>query len=81
MEEFFALVAAEEGGGDSGENVLKKTVKSRVKGMWRAYRSEPCTAQVMCLGDDRPYIFVSQNNILEITVSRSLDMEMALSIA
>uniref|UniRef100_A0A8C0NLB2 non-specific serine/threonine protein kinase n=2 Tax=Canis lupus familiaris TaxID=9615 RepID=A0A8C0NLB2_CANLF len=32
LEEFFALVAAEEGGGDSGENVLKKTVKSRVKG-------------------------------------------------
>ncbi|XP_027962994.1 serine/threonine-protein kinase ULK4 isoform X3 [Eumetopias jubatus] len=32
LEEFFALVAAEEGGGDSGENVLKKTVKSRAKG-------------------------------------------------
>ncbi|XP_039086319.1 serine/threonine-protein kinase ULK4 isoform X4 [Hyaena hyaena] len=32
LEEFFALVAAEEGGGDSGENALKKTVKSRVKG-------------------------------------------------
>ncbi|XP_034518067.1 serine/threonine-protein kinase ULK4 isoform X3 [Ailuropoda melanoleuca] len=32
LEEFFALVAAEEGGGDSGENVLKKTLKSRAKG-------------------------------------------------
>uniref|UniRef100_UPI00063C7DA3 serine/threonine-protein kinase ULK4 n=1 Tax=Odobenus rosmarus divergens TaxID=9708 RepID=UPI00063C7DA3 len=32
LEEFFALVAAEEGGVDSGENVLKKTVKSRAKG-------------------------------------------------
>ncbi|XP_054338387.1 serine/threonine-protein kinase ULK4 isoform X4 [Pongo pygmaeus] len=32
LEEFFALVAAEEGGGDSGENVLKKSMKSRVKG-------------------------------------------------
>ncbi|XP_059018294.1 serine/threonine-protein kinase ULK4 isoform X1 [Mustela lutreola] len=32
LDEFFALVAAEEGGGDSGENVLKKTVKSRAKG-------------------------------------------------
>ncbi|XP_055270535.1 serine/threonine-protein kinase ULK4 isoform X2 [Moschus berezovskii] len=32
LEEFFALVAAEEGGGDSGENVVKKNMKSRVKG-------------------------------------------------
>ncbi|XP_033068046.1 serine/threonine-protein kinase ULK4 isoform X4 [Trachypithecus francoisi] len=32
LEEFFALVAAEEGGGDSGEDVLKKSMKSRVKG-------------------------------------------------
>ncbi|XP_037703754.1 serine/threonine-protein kinase ULK4 isoform X3 [Choloepus didactylus] len=32
LEEFFALVAAEEGGGDSGESVLKKSMKSRVKG-------------------------------------------------
>uniref|UniRef100_A0A2K5E9Y3 Unc-51 like kinase 4 n=1 Tax=Aotus nancymaae TaxID=37293 RepID=A0A2K5E9Y3_AOTNA len=32
LEEFFALVAAEEGGGDGGENVLKKSMKSRVKG-------------------------------------------------
>ncbi|XP_058411633.1 serine/threonine-protein kinase ULK4 isoform X5 [Diceros bicornis minor] len=32
LEEFFALVAAEEGGGDSGENVMKKNMKSRVKG-------------------------------------------------
>uniref|UniRef100_A0A8C6C1J7 non-specific serine/threonine protein kinase n=1 Tax=Monodon monoceros TaxID=40151 RepID=A0A8C6C1J7_MONMO len=32
LEEFFALVAAEEGGGDSGENVLKKNMKSRVRG-------------------------------------------------
>ncbi|XP_045386669.1 serine/threonine-protein kinase ULK4 isoform X2 [Lemur catta] len=32
LEEFFALVAAEEGGGGSGENVLKKSMKSRVKG-------------------------------------------------
>ncbi|XP_047388416.1 serine/threonine-protein kinase ULK4 isoform X4 [Sciurus carolinensis] len=32
LEEFFALVAAEEGGGDSGENVLKKSMKNRVKG-------------------------------------------------
>nr|XP_021534398.1 serine/threonine-protein kinase ULK4 [Neomonachus schauinslandi] len=32
LEEFFALVAAAEGGGDSGENVLKKTIKSRAKG-------------------------------------------------
>ncbi|XP_072866417.1 serine/threonine-protein kinase ULK4 isoform X4 [Chlorocebus sabaeus] len=32
LEEFFALVAAEEGGGDSGQNVLKKSMKSRVKG-------------------------------------------------
>ncbi|XP_008569517.1 PREDICTED: serine/threonine-protein kinase ULK4-like [Galeopterus variegatus] len=31
LEEFFALVAAEEGS-DSGENVLKKSMKSRVKG-------------------------------------------------
>lgn len=46
MDEFFALVAAEEGGGDSGENVLKKTVKSRAKGMWKAYRSEYCPSHV-----------------------------------
>uniref|UniRef100_A0A2K6TCK0 Unc-51 like kinase 4 n=1 Tax=Saimiri boliviensis boliviensis TaxID=39432 RepID=A0A2K6TCK0_SAIBB len=41
LEEFFALVAAEEGGGDGGENVLKKSMKSRVKGMWTwsTYRS------------------------------------------
>ncbi|XP_070311586.1 serine/threonine-protein kinase ULK4 isoform X4 [Odocoileus virginianus] len=32
LEEFFTLVAAEEGGGDSGENVVKKNMKSRVKG-------------------------------------------------
>ncbi|XP_016018769.2 serine/threonine-protein kinase ULK4 isoform X3 [Rousettus aegyptiacus] len=32
LEEFFALVAAEEGGGDNGENVSKKNTKSRVKG-------------------------------------------------
>lgn len=32
LEEFFALVAAEEGGGDSGENVLKKSMKTRVRG-------------------------------------------------
>lgn len=32
LEEFFALVAAEEGGGDSGETVLKKSMKNRVKG-------------------------------------------------
>ncbi|CAI9159384.1 unnamed protein product [Rangifer tarandus platyrhynchus] len=32
LEEFFTLVAAEEGGGDSGENVVKKNRKSRVKG-------------------------------------------------
>ncbi|XP_045292389.1 serine/threonine-protein kinase ULK4 isoform X3 [Leopardus geoffroyi] len=31
LEEFFALVAAEEGGGDSGENALKKTLRGRVK--------------------------------------------------
>ncbi|XP_006868888.1 PREDICTED: serine/threonine-protein kinase ULK4 [Chrysochloris asiatica] len=32
LEEFFALVAAEEGGGDSGESGLKKSMKSQVKG-------------------------------------------------
>ncbi|XP_017922380.1 PREDICTED: serine/threonine-protein kinase ULK4 isoform X1 [Capra hircus] len=32
LEEFFTLVAAEEGGGDGGENVVKKNMKSRVKG-------------------------------------------------
>ncbi|XP_057353560.1 serine/threonine-protein kinase ULK4 isoform X8 [Manis pentadactyla] len=32
LEEFFALVAAEEEGGDSGENVLKRNTKSRVQG-------------------------------------------------
>ncbi|KAK2501527.1 hypothetical protein MC885_007293 [Smutsia gigantea] len=32
LEEFFALVAADEEGGDSGENVLKKNMKSRVQG-------------------------------------------------
>ncbi|XP_066101422.1 serine/threonine-protein kinase ULK4 isoform X2 [Saccopteryx bilineata] len=32
LEEFFALMATEEAGGDSGENVLKKSMKSRVKG-------------------------------------------------
>jgi serine/threonine-protein kinase ULK4 len=39
LEEFFAMVAAEEGGGDSGENALKKSMKSRVKGMW-TWRAE-----------------------------------------
>lgn len=34
LEEFFALMAAEEGGGDGAENVLKKSLKSRVKGVW-----------------------------------------------
>lgn len=32
LEEFFALVAAEEGAGDSGENVPKTNMKNRVKG-------------------------------------------------
>ncbi|XP_049638564.1 serine/threonine-protein kinase ULK4 [Suncus etruscus] len=32
LEEFFALVAADEGADDSGENALKKNMKSRVKG-------------------------------------------------
>ncbi|XP_045435404.1 serine/threonine-protein kinase ULK4 isoform X3 [Pipistrellus kuhlii] len=32
LEDFFALAATEEGGGDSGENVLKKNMKSRVRG-------------------------------------------------
>ncbi|XP_052580602.1 serine/threonine-protein kinase ULK4 isoform X7 [Peromyscus californicus insignis] len=32
LEEFFALVAAEEGGGDNGENTLKKGIKNRVRG-------------------------------------------------
>ncbi|XP_040850226.1 serine/threonine-protein kinase ULK4 isoform X1 [Ochotona curzoniae] len=32
LEEFFALLAAEEGGGDSGDNVLKKSMRSRIKG-------------------------------------------------
>ncbi|XP_048190445.1 serine/threonine-protein kinase ULK4 [Perognathus longimembris pacificus] len=32
LEDFFALVAAEEGGGDSGENSLRKSMKARVKG-------------------------------------------------
>uniref|UniRef100_A0A8C5LGE7 Unc-51-like kinase 4 n=1 Tax=Jaculus jaculus TaxID=51337 RepID=A0A8C5LGE7_JACJA len=32
LEEFFALVAAEEGGGDSTDNVPKKIMKNRVKG-------------------------------------------------
>ncbi|KAG8521592.1 Serine/threonine-protein kinase ULK4, partial [Galemys pyrenaicus] len=32
LEEFFALVAAEEGAGDSGENVLKKNMKSQIRG-------------------------------------------------
>ncbi|XP_027271214.1 serine/threonine-protein kinase ULK4 isoform X10 [Cricetulus griseus] len=32
LEEFFALVAAEEGSGDSGENTLKKNMKNRVRG-------------------------------------------------
>ncbi|XP_064130825.1 serine/threonine-protein kinase ULK4 isoform X3 [Loxodonta africana] len=32
LEDFFALVAAEEGGGDGGESGLKKNMKSRVKG-------------------------------------------------
>ncbi|XP_055457528.1 serine/threonine-protein kinase ULK4 [Psammomys obesus] len=32
LEEFFALVAAEEGSGDSGENPLKKSMKNRVRG-------------------------------------------------
>ncbi|XP_059124901.1 serine/threonine-protein kinase ULK4 isoform X3 [Peromyscus eremicus] len=32
LEEFFAVVAAEEGGGDNGENTLKKGIKNRVRG-------------------------------------------------
>ncbi|KAL1781506.1 serine serine/threonine-protein kinase ULK4 isoform X1 [Sigmodon hispidus] len=32
LEEFFTLVAAEEGGGDSGENMLRKSTKNRVRG-------------------------------------------------
>ncbi|XP_036047520.1 serine/threonine-protein kinase ULK4 [Onychomys torridus] len=32
LEEFFALVAAEEGGGDSGENTLKKSMRNRARG-------------------------------------------------
>ncbi|XP_060036344.1 serine/threonine-protein kinase ULK4 isoform X3 [Erinaceus europaeus] len=32
LEDFFALVAAEEGTGDSGEHALKETMKNRVKG-------------------------------------------------
>ena len=35
LDEFFALMATEEGGGgDSGENALKKNMKSRAKGLW-----------------------------------------------
>lgn len=32
LEDFFALMATEEGGGDSGEHVLKKSMKSRIRG-------------------------------------------------
>ncbi|KAM7063273.1 serine/threonine-protein kinase ULK4 isoform 3-T3 [Molossus nigricans] len=32
LEEFFTLMATEEEGGESGENILKKNMKSRVKG-------------------------------------------------
>lgn len=32
LEEFFALVAAEEGGGDSVENALRKSMRNRVRG-------------------------------------------------
>lgn len=32
LEDFFALMATEEGGGDSGEHVLKKNMKSRIRG-------------------------------------------------
>ncbi|XP_075820228.1 serine/threonine-protein kinase ULK4 [Microtus pennsylvanicus] len=32
LEEFFALVAAEEGGGDSVENTLRKSMRNRVRG-------------------------------------------------
>ncbi|XP_006102389.1 serine/threonine-protein kinase ULK4, partial [Myotis lucifugus] len=32
LEDFFALMATEEGGGDSGEHVLKKNMKSRTRG-------------------------------------------------
>ncbi|XP_010833762.1 PREDICTED: serine/threonine-protein kinase ULK4 isoform X1 [Bison bison bison] len=46
LEEFFTLVAAEEGGGDSGENVVKRSMKSRVKG------SLICTAPEIVRGTD-----------------------------
>lgn len=65
LEEFFALVAAEEGGGDSGENVLKKNMKSRVKGTWRASRSELWlwAAQVTCLGDNMSTFYVASQKM------------------
>lgn len=54
LEEFFALVAAEEGSGDSGENTLKKNMKNRVRGRWGPGSSRAtarATARATRLGD------------------------------
>lgn len=68
LEEFFTLVAAEEGGGDSGENVVKKSMKSRVKGMRRASRSEVqwWAAQVPCFGESVHLSCCQPNDVLKI---------------
>ena len=68
LEEFFTLVAAEEGGGDGGENVVKKNMKSRVKGMRRASRSEVqwWATQVPCLGENVHLLCCQPNDALKI---------------
>lgn len=68
LEEFFTLVAAEEGGGDSGENVVKKSMKSRVKGMRRASRSEVqwWATQVLCFGESVHLSCCQPNDVLKI---------------
>ena len=68
LEEFFTLVAAEGGGGDSGENVVKKNMKSRVKGMRRASRSELqwWATQVTCFGEDVHFLCCQPKDVLKI---------------
>lgn len=49
LEEFFALVAAEEGGGDSVENTLRKSTRNRVRGKGAGHTG--VIAAPTCSGD------------------------------
>lgn len=67
LEEFFALVAAEEGGGDSGENMLKKNMKTRVRGTREPLLRRWCGLLIYCshvCGETRQRVLYIHSHIL-----------------